>query len=300
MLVPRQRSSQTRLLMIGYAAIVPSSRARIACRVRAAPPVSAHPRRSGAKPGRSRASRAIASGDPGGTRRTVAARRRDAAAPCWPQPPRGRRATADALARRLLQHVAVASPGGAGRAAAGLLREPRAAVEAVHIDLVWQDARRGTRRAVARPRSQARSAAAPPRGAPGCPGPRPRAGTGNARCVQSRTWGSAVSSAFQAASRPARSPSKQNTSSGVARNSSLQVLGRGGGAQGGHALVDAELGQGDHVHVALDHQQRGPAGAPPGGPRTVRRARGPCETPGSPGSSGTWACRRRARGRRSR
>ena len=38
----------------------------------------------------------------------------------------------------------------------------------------------------------------------------------------------------------------------------LQVLRGGGGAQGGHRIVDPELGQGDHVHVALHHQEPRP------------------------------------------
>jgi hypothetical protein len=35
----------------------------------------------------------------------------------------------------------------------------------------------------------------------------------------------------------------------------VQVFAGGGGAQGGHGVADAELGQGHHVHVALHHQQ---------------------------------------------
>ena len=34
----------------------------------------------------------------------------------------------------------------------------------------------------------------------------------------------------------------------------IQVGLAGGGAQGGGGVVDAVLGQGDHVHIALDHQ----------------------------------------------
>ena len=42
---------------------------------------------------------------------------------------------------------------------------------------------------------------------------------------------------------------------GGAAEQLFQVIGGGGGAQGGHDVADAELGQGHHVHVAFHHQQ---------------------------------------------
>jgi hypothetical protein len=42
-----------------------------------------------------------------------------------------------------------------------------------------------------------------------------------------------------------------------------QVVRGGGGTQGRHGIVDAKLGQGDDVQVALHHQQALPAGGGP-------------------------------------
>ena len=158
-------------------------------------------------------------------------------------------------------------------------------------DLARQRHRRGDR-AARTPRRRARGRS--------CRGRARRAGTGSGSVRVSAACGRLASSA-RAGGAAAGGVAVEAEDDRVGEAQQLlHVLGGAGGAERRDRVAEAELGQRDDVHVALDDQGVAALAQAPCAPRTGRRARVPCRTPASRASSGTSARRGRARGRRSR